>query len=149
MSNIHKNDLYKHHHKKSYRCTDNKISSVKKENKKNLDKGRSDKKYSEYVLKNRNSENIFESVKRVESSGYKNNKVKECNVISLSNSILKKTSGITRFKNKLYKMIFKRNKIWSVISSIITFLGHSAIICQIIMFYRIYCGMRYRVWHVF
>ncbi|SOV76610.1 Plasmodium exported protein (hyp15), unknown function [Plasmodium reichenowi] len=106
----------------------------KEKNKKNVDKGINDKNYSRNILNNKNSEDIFESVKRVESYNYENNMVNECNVIPSSKSLLKKTSRMTRFKNKLYKMIFKRNKFWRVISKIITVLGDSAIICEIIMF---------------
>lgn len=112
---------------------ENFVKYDKEKNKKNVDKGINDKNYSRNILNNENSEDIFESVKRVESCNYENNKVNECNVIPSSKSLLKKTSRMTRFKNKLYKMIFKRNKFWRVISAIITVLGDSAIICEIIM----------------
>ncbi|SOV84351.1 Plasmodium exported protein (hyp15), unknown, putative [Plasmodium sp.] len=105
----------------------------KEEEKEKLDKGKSDTKYSKNVLNNKNSEDIFESVKRVEYFDYKNNMIKERNVKCTSNTILKKNSWLTRFKNKLYKMIFKKNKFWRFISGIITVLGDSAIICEIIM----------------
>ncbi|KYN93184.1 putative exported protein [Plasmodium reichenowi] len=98
-----------------------------------LYKEKIDEKYSKNVLNNKNNEDIFESVKRVECCDYKNKMIKVSNAINTSYTILKKTSRTTRFKNKLYKMIFKRNKFWRVISGIITILGDSAIICQIIM----------------
>ncbi|SOV79603.1 Plasmodium exported protein (hyp15), unknown, putative [Plasmodium sp. gorilla clade G3] len=157
--NTNKKDIYNHDNKNSSSNFHKNISSVKcatkepvynqrskndnsyekyvkynKEKKQNnLDKGRSDEKYSKNILNNKNNGDIFESVKRVECCDYKNKMVELCNVISSSNTILKKTSRITRFKNKLYKMVFKRNKFWRVISGIITVLGDSAIICDIIM----------------
>ncbi|ETW51058.1 hypothetical protein PFMALIP_00903 [Plasmodium falciparum MaliPS096_E11] len=149
--NIHKKDLYKDNNKNSSRvkCAtkepeyhelsqndilyENFVKYDKEKNKKNVDKGINDKNYSRNILNNGNSEDIFESVKRVESCNYDNNMVNECNVIPSSKSLLKKPSRMTRFKNKLYKMIFKRNKFWRVISKIITVLGDSAIICEIIM----------------
>ncbi|SCQ12671.1 Plasmodium exported protein (hyp15), unknown function [Plasmodium sp.] len=157
--NIHKKDLYKHDnesnssnfHKnlsslkcstkeslyyelsKNYILYENLEKYDKEQNTKNLDKGINDKRYSEIILKNKNPEDIFESVRKGESYDYKNNMIPECNVISSSKYLLKKTSRMTRFKNKLYKMIFKRNKFWRVISGVITVLGDSAIICQIIM----------------
>ncbi|ETW38362.1 hypothetical protein PFTANZ_00980 [Plasmodium falciparum Tanzania (2000708)] len=150
--NIHKKDLYKDNNKNSSRvkCAtkepvyhelsqndilyENFVKYDKeKKKKKNVDEGINDKKYSRNILNNKNSENIFESVKRGESCDYENIMVNECNVIPSSKSLLKKPSRMTRFKNKLYKMIFKRNKFWRVISKIITVLGDSAIICEIIM----------------
>lgn len=151
FQNIHKKDLYKDNNKNSSRvkCAtkepvyhelsqndilyENFVKYDKEKNKKNVDKGINDKNYSRNILNNENSEDIFESIKRVESYNYENNMVNECNVIPSSKSLLKKTSRMTRFKNKLYKMIFKRNKFWRVISKIITVLGDSAIICEIIM----------------
>ncbi|SOV20174.1 Plasmodium exported protein (hyp15), unknown function [Plasmodium sp. gorilla clade G2] len=156
--NILTNDLYKHENS-SYSNFDKKTSSVKcatketvyhelsktdglyenfvkynkVENKRDLDKGTSDKKYSKNIFNSTNSEDIFEPVKRGESCDYKNNMMKECYVTFSSKPLLKKNSRMTRFKNKLYKMIFKRNKIWRVISGIITVLGESAIICEILM----------------
>ncbi|SOS76887.1 Plasmodium exported protein (hyp15), unknown function [Plasmodium sp. gorilla clade G1] len=149
--NIHKKDLYKDNNKNSSRvkCAtkepeyhelsqndilyENFVKYDKEKNKKNVDKGINDKNYSRNILNNENCEDIFESIKRVESYNYENNMVNECNVIPSSKSLLKKPSRMTRFKNKLYKMIFKRNKFWRVISAIITVLGDSAIICEIIM----------------
>ncbi|SOV20231.1 Plasmodium exported protein (hyp15), unknown, putative [Plasmodium gaboni] len=157
--NNHKKDLYEHGNKNSYRFShkrttslkcaikepeyhefskndnvhDNFVKSNKGENKKYLDEESSDKKYSKNKLNNKNSGDISESVKREEPCDYKNNMVKECNVTSSSKPIMKKTSRMTRFKNKLYKMIFKRNKFWTVISGIIAVLGQYAIICEIIM----------------
>ncbi|SOV20061.1 Plasmodium exported protein (hyp15), unknown function [Plasmodium sp. gorilla clade G2] len=157
--NNHKKDLYEHDNKNSYSSSHKRTTSVKcatkepvyhefskddnvhdnfvkyneGENQNNLDKGRSHKKYSKNKLNNKNSEDISESVKSEELCDYKNNMMKECNVTSSSKHILKTTSRMTRFKNKLYKMIFKRNKFWRVISGIITVLGQSAIICEIIM----------------
>nr|SPJ13270.1 Plasmodium exported protein (hyp15), unknown function [Plasmodium sp. DRC-Itaito] len=157
--NIHKRDLYKNNNKKSSSNFHKNISRVKcatkekvyheisqndisyenfakydkGENNKYLDKWINDKKYSRNILNNKNCKDIFESVKRGESCDYKNNVVSKCNVIPSSNSLMNKTSRMTRFKNKLYKMIFKRNKFWRVISRIITVLGESAIICKFIM----------------
>ncbi|SOV21212.1 Plasmodium exported protein, unknown function [Plasmodium sp. DRC-Itaito] len=158
--NNHKKDLYEHDNKNSYsssnkrttsvKCAtkepvyyevskddnvhDNFVKSNKGEKQNNLDKGKSDKKYSKNKLNNKNSEDISESIKRGEPCDYKNNMMKECNVTSSLKPIMKKTSRMTKFKNKLYKMIFKRNKFWRVISGIITILGQSAIICEIIMY---------------
>ncbi|KYN93214.1 exported protein (hyp15) [Plasmodium gaboni] len=158
--NNHKKDLYEHGNKNSYSSSNKRTTSVKcaikepeyhefskddkvhdnfvkynkGENQNNLDKGKSDKKYSKNKLNNKNSEDISESVKSGEPCDYKNNMMKECNVTSSSKPIMKKTSRMTRFKNKLYKMISERNKFWRVISGIIAVLGQYAIICDIIMF---------------
>ncbi|EWC78930.1 hypothetical protein C923_00387 [Plasmodium falciparum UGT5.1] len=152
-------DLYRYDDKNSYRSSHKKISSLKcatkepvyhempkndtlydnfvkynkKIYKKNLNNGKDDKKYSRNMLNNKYSEDLFESVNMVEWCDYKNDMIKERNVISESNTVWKKTSWMTRFKNKLYKMIFKKNKFWKFISGIITVLGNSAIICEIIM----------------
>ncbi|ETW51637.1 hypothetical protein PFMALIP_00369 [Plasmodium falciparum MaliPS096_E11] len=152
-------DLYRYDDKNSYRSSHKKISSLKcatkepvyhempkndtlydnfvkynkKIYKKNLNNGKDDKKYSRNMLNNKYSEDLFESVNMVEWCYYKNDMIKERNVISESNTVWKKPSWMTRFKNKLYKMIFKKNKFWKFISGIITVLGNSAIICEIIM----------------
>ncbi|SOV18528.1 Plasmodium exported protein (hyp15), unknown function [Plasmodium sp. gorilla clade G2] len=149
--NIHKENLYTHDNKNTSRVkcatkepvynysskNDNiyeKFQIYDKEKEKNhLDKGKSDEQYSENVLYHENIEDIIELVKIEECGYYENNMMKECNVRSSSNPMFKRTSRMTKFKNKLYKMIFKKNKFWKVISGMITVLGQSAIICEIIL----------------
>ncbi|SOV20284.1 Plasmodium exported protein (hyp15), unknown function [Plasmodium sp. gorilla clade G2] len=157
--NNHKKDLYEHDNKNSYRSSHKRITSVKcatrepeyhewsknvnvhetfvkykqGDNKRNLDKGRNDNKYSKNISNNKNSGDIFKSVKSEEACDYKNNMVNKCNVTRSSKPTLKKNSFMNRLKNKLYKMIFKRNKFWRVISGTITVLGQSTIMYMILM----------------